>query len=61
MKGLVFHFVFCFLLMTAFVFVATPAMAIVEIAVTGEYASSRRLLSNLHIVKCPIPNRQQMI
>jgi hypothetical protein len=37
MKGLVFHFVFCFLLMTAFVFVATPAMAIVEIAVTGEY------------------------
>ena len=27
MKGFVFHFVFCFLLMTAFVFVATPAIA----------------------------------
>ena len=37
MKGLVFHFVFCFLLMTAFTFVATPTMAIVEIAVSGEY------------------------
>jgi hypothetical protein len=37
MKRLVFNFVFCLLLMTAFVFVATPAMAIVEITVTGEY------------------------
>ena len=37
MKGLVFHFVFCFLLMTAFTFVATPTMAIVEIEVSGEY------------------------
>ena len=37
MKRLVFNFVFCLLLMTAFVFVAIPAMAIVEIAVTGEY------------------------
>ena len=37
MKRLVFNFVFCLLLMTAFVFVAIPAMAIVEIAVTGEF------------------------
>ena len=37
MKGLVFHFVFCLLLITAFVFVATPTMAIVEIAVSGAY------------------------
>ena len=35
MKGLVFHFVFCFLLMTAFVFVATPAIA-AEITVSSE-------------------------
>ncbi len=35
MRGLVFHFVFCFLLMTAFVFVATPAIA-AEITVSGE-------------------------
>ena len=37
MKRLVFNFVFCLLLMTAFVFVATPAMAIVEVALSGEY------------------------
>ena len=37
MKRLVFNFVFCLLLITAFAFVATPTMAIVEIAVSGEY------------------------
>ncbi len=37
MKRLTFNFVFCLLLITAFVFIATPTMAIVEIAVTGEF------------------------
>ena len=37
MKRLVFNFVFCLLLMTAFVFVAMPAMAIIEVALSGEY------------------------
>ena len=63
MKGLVFHFVFCFLLMTAFVFVATPAMAIVEIAVTGEYtqddantgANERKIVVQLTYNEVPDP------
>ena len=63
MKGLVFDFVFCFLLMTAFVFVATPAMAIVEIAVTGEYtqddgntgANERKIIVQLTYNEVPDP------
>ena len=47
MKGLVFHFVFCFLLMTAFVLVATPT-AIAQIpTVTGEAASSTSIVATL--------------
>ncbi len=37
MKRLVLNPVFCFLLITTFIFVATPAMAIVQIGVTGTY------------------------
>ena len=55
MKGLVFDFVFCFLLMTAFVFVATPAMAIVEIAVTGEYTNEQKIIVQLTYNEVPDP------
>ena len=55
MKGLVFDFVFCFLLMTAFVFVATPAMAIVEIAVTGEYINEQKIIVQLTYNEVPDP------
>ncbi len=63
MKRLVFNFVFCLLLITAFVFVATPAMAIVEIAVTGEYtqddgntgANERKIIVQLTYNEIPDP------
>ena len=61
MKGLVFHFVFCFLLMTAFVFVATPAIA-VEITVSNamytqsaESAQLADLLVTLTYSEAPNP------
>ena len=61
MKRLVFNFVFCLLLMT--VFVATPAMAIVEIAVTGKYteddgntgANERKIVVQLKYNEVPDP------
>ena len=54
MKGLVFHFVFCLLLMTAFVLVATPT-AIAQITVTGEAASSTSIVAKLTYSEAPDP------
>ena len=54
MKGLVFHFVFCLLLITAFVLVATPT-AIAQITVTGEAASSTSIVAKLTYSEAPDP------
>ena len=54
MKGLVFHFVFCLLLMTAFVLVATPT-AIAQITVTGEAVLSTSIVTTLTYSEAPDP------
>ncbi len=64
MKGLVLNAVFCILLIPIFIFVATPAMAIVEIGVTGTFTddvaetnetNERQIVVKLEYSKAPDP------